>query len=368
MLSDLQISKLNILRRSIRHLLEIRPPEKGQMWKDTWFFLRYIFDLSDRDIELIEFHASFLGGLQPFFYWNPNPIFVPEQRPEVVTYLHYVEDIDPRFHISSPTIESSPRQNGVVYGGKIINGDTIRYQSAIANLATLGILDVLERKDRPVICDIGPGCGGLTLHLSNILKRPICLLVDIPETLFVAGAYLIVNDPTANIYIYDGLGPISGELFADSSPYDYLLIPDFALFGGVVDIDLLVNMLSFQEMPEEVIDRYARFAYHNCPGFLYSDNWSRHPCNTQIVTSVEDVLGKYFDLFPAIPVYSNPRFGDAYTKRGYQELKVFVGRSKKYTEKVFLNGYIKVINATMKIRAYGEPSLGALAEAEISYG
>jgi putative sugar O-methyltransferase len=314
----------------------------------------------------MEFHASFLGGLQPFFYWNPNPVLSSGQRPEVVTYSYYTEDIDSRFHISAPAIGDSPRQNGVVYAGKIINGDTIRYQSAISNLVTMGIFDILEKKNRPVICEVGPGCGGLAFHFSKVFKKPICLLIDIPETLFIAGAYLIVNDPEASVYIYDGFTPISKELFASNSAYDYMLIPDFALpeLNGI-DIDLFINMLSFQEMPEDVIDGYVYFAYNNCSGFLYSDNWNRHPCNEQIVTSVESILGKYFDIFPAASVYNDPLFGDAYTRRGYQELRVFIGRSKKLTEKIPLNGYIKVVYATARIKTRGEPSKGALAGAEV---
>jgi len=111
-------------------------------------------------------------------------------------------------------------------------------------------------------------------------------------------------------------------------------------------------MLSFQEMTEEVIDDYVRFAYNNCKGFLYSDNWSKHPHNKQIKTSVEYIIAKYFDVFPRIDVYDNPCFGDEYTRSGYQGLKVFIGRSKKTKEMMSLCGYIKVLMGTARIDVY----------------
>jgi len=124
-------------------------------------------------------------------------------------------------------------------------------------------------------------------------------------------------------------------------------------------------MLSFQEMTEETIDDYVRFAYNNCTGFLYSDNWSKHPHNKQIKTSVEDIICKYFDVFPSVDIYDNRCFGDAYIRSGSQELKVFVGRSKKEKEMISLRGYIKVLGGTARIDVHKTRS-GEL-EAQISF-
>lgn len=353
-MNNIQLDNLNTLRRNIRQLLENRAPEKGQIWKEAWIFLKYILDLNNSDIQLIELHASHLSGPSPFCYWHPprpeNRLHVSSRDPEVMAYLRYTKNIDDKYCISSPTIDALPTPYGVIFNKKIINSNIVRFQSAISNLITIGIFDVLKKKNHPLVCEIGSGFGGLAFHISKMFKKATYLLIDIPETLFIAGAYLIVNDPAAYIYIYDENG-FSKEFFANNyRMYDYMLIPDFVLPGlGEADIDLFINMLSFQEMTEEVIDGYVRFAYNNCKGFLYSDNWSKHPHNKQIKTSVEYIIAKYFDVFPRIDVYDDPFFGDEYTRSGYQGLKVFVGRSKKVKEMMSLSGYIKVLMGTARI-------------------
>lgn len=366
-MNDIQLNNLSKLRHNIRRLLEKRQLEKGQIWTDAWVFLKYIIDLNDSDTELIGLHSSFLGGQQPFTYWHPNPNIEPARTAEVVAYMRYTENIGDKFCISAPIMEGSPRQHGIIFNDKIINSDIVRFQSAISNLFTIGIFDILKKENHLVICEVGSGFGGLAFHISKIFEKSTYLLVDIPETLFMAGAYLIVNDPAAKIYIYDE-NEFSKEFFANNHRmYDYMLIPDFALpdlEGG--GIDLFINMLSFQEMTEEVIDDYVRFAYNHCKGFLYSDNWSKHPYNKQIKTSVEDIICKYFDVFPSIDVYDNRCFGDAFTRSGYQELKVFVGRSKKEKEMISLSGYIKVLRGTARIDGVHKTRNGEL-KAQISF-
>lgn len=237
-MNDIQLGNLNTLRRNIRLLLKKRQLEKGQIWREAWIFLKYILDLNDDNIQLIELHASHLSGPNPFYYWHPprleNCLHVSSRDPEVRVYLRYTKNIDDKYCISSPIIDVLPTPYGIIFNNKIINSNIIRFQAAISNLFTMGILNILKKGNHPVICEVGSGYGGLAFHLSRIFEKSTYLLVDIPETLFIAGAYLIVNDPTANIYIYDE-NDFSKEFFAANyRRYDYMLIPDFVLpsWGG----------------------------------------------------------------------------------------------------------------------------------------
>jgi hypothetical protein len=339
-MNDIQRSLLATLRRQVRRWLEKRSGEENKMWRESWVFLRYIFDLQDQDIELIELHASFVAGKHPFIWWYLDANVRPDQTEVAVAYQRLTKDIPSQLCIGAPPLKNFPRQNGILLGSRIVNTDIVRFQSAISNLFTMGILSDLKIKDRPVIMEVGCGFGGLAFQFSKILDKMTYVLVDIPEALFLAGAYLIVNHPDAKIYIYDD--DFSQDFFAENhQKYDYMLIPDFALSAckGKVGLDLFINMASFQEMTEKAIEDYARFAADQCTGFLYSDNGSKHPHNELIVSSVEDILGGYFELVPKADVYGET----------YQESKVFLGRSKKSKGTLYLKGYIKILSGKARI-------------------
>ena len=353
-MNDTQLNNLNTLRRNIRQLLDHRPPEHGQIWRNAWIFLKYILELNDSDIELIELHASHLSGPSPFSYWHISPsknqLDDFAVHPEVMSYLYYTENIDDQYCISSPKINVLPTPYGIDFKGRIINGSIIRYQAMISNLVTMGIFDLLKKKAHSLICEIGSGFGGLAVHLSRILKKSTYVLVDLPETLFIAGAYIIVNDPEAKIYIFDPQNFSKEYIASNYQNYDYLLIPNTALHDlAGLNIDLFINMMSFQEMPEELISDYVRFAYDNCSGFMYSSNASKHPRNKQLISSVEEIVCKYFDVFPFPQVYDALHFNS-----DMNDQRVFIGRSKKLggptgNEVCSAGGHIKVLGGKTKI-------------------
>lgn len=338
-------------------MLKNNPPEKGRIWRESWIFLKYILELNNIDIQLIELHASYLAGPAPFSYWHPSPaekrIHSSPAHPEVMAYLYYTENIDDKYCISSPEIDALPTPYGIKFNKKIINSSIVRFQSTISNLITTGIFDVLKKNNHTLICEIGSGFGGLAFHISRMLKKATYLLIDIPETLFIAGAYIIVNDPHAKIYIYDAK-TFSKEFVAiNYQNFDYMFIPNTALYKlEGIDIDLFINMMSFQEMPEGVVNDYLRFAYNNCSGFMYSSNASKHPANKQLATSVENIICKYFDVFPSPKIYNKLRFDS-----DRNDQKVFIGCSKKLgglKEKRLdlhksMDCYIKVLDGKTKI-------------------
>ncbi|MFH1309192.1 MAG: putative sugar O-methyltransferase [Candidatus Omnitrophota bacterium] len=356
-MNDTQLKNIKTLRQNVRQMINDKLSEEGQIWRESWIFLKYIFNLEERDLELIELHASYLSGPNPFSYWyapcsqvRPSGV---QNHPEVKTYLNYTEGIDERYCISSPAISALPMPYGIVFNGKIVNASIVRYQAAMSNCVTMGIFDELNKKDHPLICEIGSGFGGLAYHFSKRFKKSTYLLIDIPETLFIAGAYVVVNDPDANVYVYD-VKNFSKEFFIKNyRNYDYMLIPNTALCDlEGIDIDLYVNMMSFQEMPKESVDNYLRFARDNCRGFLYSSNAGKHPANKQLMSSVENIICKYFEIFPSPKIYDDLHFDNS-----RNDQKVFIGRSKRFIKREesksdicgFAGGYIKVSDGKTKI-------------------
>ena len=280
----------------------------AQIWTEGLSVFDYMFNLSEQNFINIRFHSSLITGSDILQYWHQYPPVDPETFASNIGYRFYTEDVPEAYWTSEPPAPGIPRPIGVEYKGKIINGDICRYQSCISNLYSMGILEsLLESDNRNLIVEIGGGYGGLAHQLGNILApNSTYIIVDLPEILLFSGGYLIVNNPEKNIYIYekDTFTPefLTGEIYN----YDYVLLPNYVLeeLYAVTDINLIVNMQSFQEMSEKQVTEYVRFACSRLSGYLYSDNIDVHPFNGDLAPeTVTTLLARDFRLFPPPEFY-----------------------------------------------------------------
>ena len=66
---------------------------------------------------------------------------------------------------------SEPRENSDVerfcdeYRGRLVNADIFRCMRSLYFMQVFGVLDYLQGKDRPILMEIGAGCGSFALSL-----------------------------------------------------------------------------------------------------------------------------------------------------------------------------------------------------------
>lgn len=278
------------------------------LWIEGLSVLDYVINLSAENFLNIRYHTGLFTGESTFKYWHQFPPLDPEKYAEDSNYTFYIKDIPEAYWIGEPPIPRIPKPIGVNYNGKIINNAIMRYQSCISNLYLMGILtQFLQRNNNNIIVEIGGGHGGLAHVLGAILgQKSTYIILDLPEMLLFSGGYLIVNNPQANIYVY-GKNSFTPEfLKSQIYDYDFVLLPNYVLEELYVlpEIDLMVNLSSFQEMTREQLNQYIEFAYSKLSGYFYSDNFDRHPFNDKLAPdTVTTMLADRFYLFPPPGLY-----------------------------------------------------------------
>lgn len=140
---------------------------------------------------------------------------------------------------------------GLHHHGQIIPTDAFRHYYYAGE-----ILSLLQDTDRPVVCEIGGGVGGLAYAVTSKATRNMqYILLDIPETLVLSSYFLMTALPDKNVLLY-GEGSLDP---ANLNLYDIVLMPNFVLpkLGQQV-IDLFFNSCSFSEMDSITVKEYIR--------------------------------------------------------------------------------------------------------------
>ena len=182
-------------------------------------------------------------------------------RPDfyVARYLDVCSKLPPEMHISPPVRFG---EIGWVIDGKIVTCDTYAYQERIALMFECGAIDQLKvvaaAGRTPRILEIGGGFGGLAYHLKKIVPQAHVVIVDIPESLVFAAAYLSLSIPHDRFVYMTGASPTT-DLMCDEPGCTF--VPNF-MFDRVVDagfpFDLAINTLSMSEMGPDQVSYYCR--------------------------------------------------------------------------------------------------------------
>jgi hypothetical protein len=307
-IKNLKHNVLQMLQERSNNFQQTDSQFPGSIWTEGLSLFDYVINLSEENFLNIRFHAGYISGSNVLQYWHQYPPVDPERYTDIVGYKFYTEDVPESYWIGEPPTPKLPRPLGMNYRGRIINQDICRYQSCISNLYSMGILELLSKGDKKnLILEIGAGYGGLAHQLGNILAQNCtCIILDLPEMLLFSGGYLIVNNPEKNIYIYEKSTFTTKFLTRELYKYDYVLLPNYVLkdLYALPEINLMINMQSFQEMTREQIDEYTEFGYTKLSGYLYSDNIDRHPFNNDLAPdTVTALLAKRFRLFPPPEFY-----------------------------------------------------------------
>jgi len=162
--------------------------------------------------------------------------------------------------------------------------DRIALADRLRALAAAGALPPLRERRSPVVLEIGAGYGGLAFALKHALPRATYVIVDLPDSLKLSACYLATRQraPIMTVARLEGMARDGSFLLCPATAIDRL---------EVMPIDLAINTLSFGEMSEAQVGRYAAFLRRNLApdAALFEQNFDNthlgreHFCNPTIV-------------------------------------------------------------------------------------
>ena len=258
-------------------------------WRGELENIDYLAEAGPLIAAKLRHHAFHITGIRPYDYRNKSD----GRREFFEARLQALREIGGE----SLLVPESAALGGFGYeiDGRLFNVDTLKFYEVLIAMERGGVLDAVRSAARPVVCEIGPGWAGFAYQFKTLFPASTYVLVDFPELFLFSATYLAAQFPEARMHFVETESDLSPDTWRQS---DFVFLPDTLahLIAGA-PLDLAVNMVSFQEMTEAQVRRYAMLAARaRCP-LLYSLNRERSPYNTEI-SSVSDVLGEYFDLTP----------------------------------------------------------------------
>jgi hypothetical protein len=305
-LTEMQHKFIDLVAAHQNYYAELNP-----IWRTCITCLRYVLYLPEWELARLRMHTGIFTGQLPSQYWHltGNLTLTGESIARNTGYEYLVAGLPDAYCIYEPDNPEIPGRMGVPYRGRAINFDVAHFQNVITNLWLTGELQRLHEKARSnrVTCvEIGSGYGGLAYHLCGLLARRISyVLVDLPEILFFAAAYLTTHLKDIRVIVVETDDQLRAAL---KNEYDIILIPSFfaEALRGVDTIDLAINIDSFQEMNRADVDSYCRLICPRLRGVFYSDNIDKHDSlNTDATETLSAIFSRHGTLYPNPTTYES---------------------------------------------------------------
>lgn len=219
------------------------------------------------------FFNELITGLWNFHYWSAAT--------EGVLCQDHIRDIQ-RFEAVNPgalkalLLPKSISNWGVKYPGTDLIVNYVDVWHAWQALGISNLYDFVKARDKrekPVIMEIGSGFGDLAFKLTKLLGPATLVLVDIPLNLTTAYAFLR-RTVSADVRVTLISSEADAEAFvAPNDGIDIVLVPtcfyDAATRG--IPCDILCNFGSFSEMDYDTIAYYLSRTPDSCR-FIYETN------------------------------------------------------------------------------------------------
>lgn len=258
-------------------------------WEEELAGFDYLLDASPLIIRKLREHSYHITGLKSYEYRrhhahkavpyqqklaalqqaDAHNLFIPEAR-ELGGFGHEID-------------------------GDLVNIDTLKFYESLIALDRVGTFDRLRQlPERPIVVEIGGGWGGFAYQFKKTC--PICtyVIIDLPQTILFSGVYLKTTFPDARTFIYGENGQMAPT--GNIRDYDFVLMPHFSTQSfRLPQVDLGINMISFQEMTSEQVLGYARWFWESDCKSLYSHNRARSAHNDQL-SDVSQLLGQRFEM------------------------------------------------------------------------
>jgi hypothetical protein len=258
--------------------------EPSQYWSVELENIEYAIDASPLVVERLRHHAYHITGVWPYHY-RPHQ---DERRARHETKLNALHKLG---H-TELFVPEAPALGG--FGFELSDGltniDTLKFYEVMIALDRAEVLQELRGAATPTIWEIGAGWGGFAYQIKTLLPGARYIISDFPELFLFSATYLMTTFPDATFSFYTGGTP-------DWSA-DFLFMPHWATQAVCPPaLDLVVNMVSFQEMTTEQVRSYVNQAANAGARFLYSLNRDRSSYNPEL-TSVREVIAERYWLRP----------------------------------------------------------------------
>jgi glycosyltransferase involved in cell wall biosynthesis len=259
------------------------PAQPSQYWRDELETIDYMLEATPLIINKLRHHAFHITGIRPYDYRSKGD----NRRELFEARLNALRELGG----DGLLVPESPALGGFGYeiGGRLFNVDTLKFYEVLIGMERGGVLAALRQRERPVVCEIGAGWGGYAYQFKTLFPNSTYVIVDFPELFLFSMTYLGTVFPEARLAVVG-----AGRWPADAEGADFVFVPQtLASRDTIGSPDLLVNMVSFQEMSDGQVRRYADLAAAaGCP-LVYSFNRDRSPYNTELVSVTESLADRY---------------------------------------------------------------------------
>lgn len=256
-------------------------------WKEELANFEYMLDASPLIIDKLRHHSFHITGLKLHDYRSGQS----RKRERFAAKLHaLLAQGHPELFV--PEAEALGGY-GYVIDGHLVNLDTLKFFEVFLALDKGAVLDEFrEGRERKLVWEIGAGWGGFPYQFKTLCPNTTYLISDFPELFLFSATYLMTLFPGARVRFW-GDEP-ADRIFANWRDYDFIFTPNTALADLVPDqLDLAVNMVSFQEMTSAQVTSYVARAHELGARFLYSLNRERSGMNDEL-DSVTRIVSEYF--------------------------------------------------------------------------
>jgi putative sugar O-methyltransferase len=279
------------------HFLRMKDLEAGRQadagrpsayWREELDGFEYLLDASPLIVDKLRHHTYHVTGLRTYDYRSNQD----KRR------LRFARKLDALIEAAGSRdllVAEHPAVGGFGHeiDGQIYNLDTLKFFEVLTVLERGAVLPEFRGgAERRLVWEIGAGWGGFPYQFKTLCPNVTYVITDLPELFLFSATYLATVFPNARMRFFGDV-PIE-QLFDGWQAFDFIFLPN--TFHDAVRperVDLVINMVSFQEMTTSQVHGYVRQAYDwNCP-FLYSLNRDRSPHNTEL-SGVWELVDRYY--------------------------------------------------------------------------
>jgi putative sugar O-methyltransferase len=162
--------------------------------------------------------------------------------------------------------------------GAFVNKDFVTIGSFFSDIISTNLSRLIEKKEKPVVAEVGGGYGKLAYYLNKRLKKSTYIDFDLPETLCLAAFFLMKSWPEKKVMLY------GEETFSDNiiKDFDLIFLPNFEIEKlRENSIDLFLNKNSLGEMKPNTVHKYIEH-------ISYSTNYFFHMNHEKIRNNFDD--------------------------------------------------------------------------------
>lgn len=256
-------------------------------WAGELEHIDYLLDASPLVVRKLRHHAAHITGVRPYDYRGSA-----EQQTYFERRLRALVDLAGGTDLLLGDHEALGGF-GFHIDGRLHNVDTLKFFEVLTGLRRSGLLDAFRTAaSRKLVVEIGGGWGGFACQFKTLFPQTTYVIIDFPELFLFSATYLATVFPGATMRFWQQ----DGTTFDRWQQTDFVFVPNYRADAlRAVQPDLLVNLVSFQEMTARQVEEYTALAASTGCQAVYSLNRDRSAHNSEI-DRVSAILSRHYDL------------------------------------------------------------------------